>query len=85
MVSLWDETFERCLKSYTIKRTSLVPGTKGMLLQDQPPVRAIILGHGHILVGTSNGEILEVGKDGPIDILVQVSCITLSLMLLLKL
>ncbi|KAL0170593.1 hypothetical protein M9458_035189, partial [Cirrhinus mrigala] len=39
---------------------------------DNPSIRAISLGHGHILVGTKNGEILEVDKNGPITLLVQV-------------
>ena len=73
VVSLWDDQFERCLKTYALKRGSLAPGTKGLLVQDSPPVRAIVLGHGFILVGTKNGEILEISKDGPINILVQVS------------
>lgn len=49
----------------------------GLLLEDNPSIRAISLGHGHILVGTKNGEILEVDKSGPITLLVQVrvSCI----------
>ena len=34
-----------------------------------------MLGHGFILVGTKNGEILEISKDGPINILVQVKFI----------
>ena len=71
-VSLWDDQFERSLKAYAIKRSALSPGTRGMLQQDLPAVRAIVLGHGHILVGTKNGEVLEVSKDGPINILVQV-------------
>ena len=72
VVSLWDEQFERCLKSYSIKRAALAAGTKGMLVKDSPAVRAIVLGHGHILVGTRNGEILELSKEGPIHILIQV-------------
>lgn len=44
----------------------------GLLLEDNPSVRAISLGHGHILVGTKNGEILEVDKSGPVTLLVQV-------------
>lgn len=49
----------------------------GLLLEDNPSIRAISLGHGHILVGTKNGEILEVDKGGPITLLVQVriSCV----------
>ncbi|KTF91366.1 hypothetical protein cypCar_00030526, partial [Cyprinus carpio] len=72
IVALWDDTFERCLKTYAIKRAVLAPGSKGLLLEDNPSIRAISLGHGHILVGTKNGEILEVDKNGPITLLVQV-------------
>ncbi|XP_016101621.1 echinoderm microtubule-associated protein-like 5 [Sinocyclocheilus grahami] len=72
IVALWDDTFERCLKTYAIKRAVLAPGSKGLLLEDNPSIRAISLGHGHILVGTKNGEILEVEKNGPITLLVQV-------------
>uniref|UniRef100_A0A8C0VBT1 Echinoderm microtubule-associated protein-like 5 n=1 Tax=Cyanistes caeruleus TaxID=156563 RepID=A0A8C0VBT1_CYACU len=71
VVALWDDTFERCLKTYAIKRAALAPGSKGLLLEDNPSIRAISLGHGHILVGTKNGEILEVDKSGPITLLVQ--------------
>lgn len=71
MVALWDDSFERCLKTYAIKRADLAPGSKGLLLEDNPSIRAISLGHGHILVGTKNGEILEVDKSGPITLLVQ--------------
>ncbi|KFO18258.1 Echinoderm microtubule-associated protein-like 5 [Fukomys damarensis] len=71
IVALWDDSFERCLKTYAIKRASLAPGSKGLLLEDNPSIRAISLGHGHILVGTKNGEILEVDKSGPITLLVQ--------------
>ena len=72
VVSLWDDQFERCLKTYTIKRSSLAPDTRGMLVAESPAVRAIVLGHGRILVGTKNGEILEVSKEGQLGILVQV-------------
>nr|XP_046163640.1 echinoderm microtubule-associated protein-like 5 isoform X2 [Oncorhynchus gorbuscha] len=71
IVALWDDTFERCLKTYAIKRAVLAPGSKGLLLEDNPSIRAISLGHGYILVGTKNGEILEVDKSGPITLLVQ--------------
>ncbi|MGH0174886.1 UNVERIFIED_CONTAM: hypothetical protein FKN15_069133 [Acipenser sinensis] len=71
VVALWDDTFERCLKTYAVKRAVLAPGSKGLLLEDNPSIRAISLGHGHILVGTKNGEILEVDKSGPITLLVQ--------------
>ncbi|XP_026875403.2 echinoderm microtubule-associated protein-like 5 isoform X1 [Electrophorus electricus] len=71
LVALWDDAFERCLKTYVIKRAVLAPGSKGLLLEDNPSIRAISLGHGHMLVGTKNGEILEVDKSGPITLLVQ--------------
>ncbi|XP_048456948.1 echinoderm microtubule-associated protein-like 6 [Rhincodon typus] len=71
IVELWDDIFERCLKTYAIKRPALSPGSKGLLLEDNPSLRAITLGHGHILVGTKNGEILEIDKSGPITLLVQ--------------
>ncbi|XP_045677967.1 echinoderm microtubule-associated protein-like 5 isoform X1 [Phyllostomus hastatus] len=71
IVALWDDSFERCLKTYAIKRAALAPGSKGLLLEDNPSIRAISLGHGHILVGTKNGEILEVDKSGPVTLLVQ--------------
>lgn len=29
IVALWDDTFERCLKTYAIKRSVLAPGSKG--------------------------------------------------------
>lgn len=48
----------------------------GLLLEDNPSIRAITLGHGHILVGTKNGEILEIDKSGPMTLLVQV-CVCL--------
>uniref|UniRef100_H3AR31 EMAP like 6 n=1 Tax=Latimeria chalumnae TaxID=7897 RepID=H3AR31_LATCH len=71
VVELWDEMFERCLKTYAIKRAALSSGSKGLLLEDNPSIRAITLGHGHILVGTKNGEILEIDKSGPMTLLVQ--------------
>uniref|UniRef100_A0AAZ3QS25 Echinoderm microtubule-associated protein-like 6 n=1 Tax=Oncorhynchus tshawytscha TaxID=74940 RepID=A0AAZ3QS25_ONCTS len=71
VVELWDDMFERCLKTYAIKRSSLTASSKGLLLEDNPSIRAITLGHGHILVGTKNGEILEIDKSGPMTLLVQ--------------
>jgi len=44
----------------------------GLLLEDNPSIRAITLGHGHLLVGTKNGEVLEIDKTGPMTLLVQV-------------
>ncbi|KAL5008221.1 hypothetical protein ScPMuIL_013802 [Solemya velum] len=71
VVGLWDEVFERCLKTYAIKRNAIAQGSRGMLIHESPAVRAIVLGHGKILLGTKNGEILEVDKAGPMTILTQ--------------
>lgn len=32
VVELWDDMFERCLKTYAIKRAVLSPSSKGMFL-----------------------------------------------------
>ena len=76
-VGLWDDQFDRCLKTYTIKQSSLNPGPgdadAGMLVLANPAVRAIVLGHGKILVGTKAGDILEIDKAGPMTLLSQVS------------
>ncbi|XP_029706344.1 echinoderm microtubule-associated protein-like 6 isoform X7 [Takifugu rubripes] len=71
VVELWDDMFDRCLKTYAIKRAALSPSSKGLLLEDNPSIRAITLGHGHILLGTKNGEILEIDKSGLMTVLVQ--------------
>ena len=72
VVCLWDDQFERSLKNYSIKRSALVAGTRGILVKDNPAVRSVVLGHGHILVGTKNGDILEISKEGAMNMLVQV-------------
>lgn len=107
IVELWDDMFERCLKTYAIKRAALSPSSKGfahlvsdsirfsclrlaslcellfpsclsgLLLEDNPSIRAITLGHGRILLGTKNGEILEIDKSGPMTLLVQVRLLPL--------
>ena len=75
VVGLWNDQFEQCLKTYSIKKESVSPESRGMLMADSPTVRAIVLGHGKILVGTKNGEIIEVDKAGPLTILTQVCII----------
>ncbi|GFO09566.1 echinoderm microtubule-associated protein-like 6 [Plakobranchus ocellatus] len=82
VVGLWDDQFERCLKTYQIKRSSQAPGTAGLLVQESPSVRAIVLGHGKILVGTHSGEVMEIDKAGPMTILAQVSDKEISLRVL---
>ncbi|KAK3093757.1 hypothetical protein FSP39_019782 [Pinctada imbricata] len=71
VIGLWDDQFERCLKTYTIQKSAITKESKGMLVSETPSIRAIVLGHGKILVGTKNGEILEVDKGGPMTILTQ--------------
>lgn len=55
IVALWDENFSRCLKTYKIAKASLEKGS--ILAQDFPPVRAVALGQGKILVGTRTSEV----------------------------
>ncbi|KAF3830940.1 hypothetical protein GH733_002178, partial [Mirounga leonina] len=62
--------FQISIGNFKSRRTSPF-NISGLLLEDNPSIRAISLGHGHILVGTKNGEILEVDKSGPITLLVQ--------------
>ncbi|GFS05106.1 echinoderm microtubule-associated protein-like 6 [Elysia marginata] len=71
VVGLWDDQFERCLKTYQIKRSALAPNTAGVLVKESPSIRAIVLGHGKILVGTNSGEVMEIDKAGPMTILTQ--------------
>lgn len=71
MIALWDEVYERCLKTYTVKKSSLSHDSHGTLTSDMPAIRSVVLGHGHILAGTKNSEILEIDKSGPIKLLVQ--------------
>ncbi|XP_046848411.1 echinoderm microtubule-associated protein-like 6 [Xenia sp. Carnegie-2017] len=72
VIGLWDQNFSRCLKTYKIARSSLRSGIASCsLLADSPPVRAISLGQGKVLVGTTNSEILEIDKTGPITVLIQ--------------
>ena len=73
LVCLFDETFERCLKTFSVKRSALTTESRGTLVSDLPAVRSAVLGHGFILVGTKDGEILELEKSGPVTLLVQVS------------
>lgn len=70
IVSVEKHTFWNYLNF--IPTTTFPFNISGLLLEDNPSIRAISLGHGHILVGTKNGEILEVDKSGPITLLVQV-------------
>jgi len=72
VVCLYDENFDRCLKNFPVKRSSLTSESRGTLVSDSPAIRSAVLGHGYILIGTKNGEILELEKSGPITLLAQV-------------
>ena len=73
VIGLWDDQFERCLKTYAIQKDAITADSKGILTASSPAVRALVLGHGKILVGTMNGEILEVDKAGPMTMIAQAS------------
>jgi len=34
-VELWDDMFDRCLKTYAIKRAALSPGSKGKAVDER--------------------------------------------------
>lgn len=70
-IVLWDAQFGQ-IRKYTLNKKSLSKQTKGMLLSENPSVRAISLGSKKILIGTKNGEILDIDKDGTMSIVVQV-------------
>ncbi|XP_047132983.1 echinoderm microtubule-associated protein-like 6 isoform X1 [Hydra vulgaris] len=75
LVCLWDDVMSRCLKSYKVNKANLASGqSKDVLVYDNPPIRAVTLGQGKILIGTKNGEILEIDKAGPLTSLVQGHC-----------
>lgn len=69
-VALWDATFTTCVKQYPIKKSVLVPGSPPMF-DDQPTVRAVTLAKGRIYAGTSGGEIVQIDKDGPCQVIIQ--------------
>ena len=54
-VALWDEGFQNCLKTYQLHSSAIEGG--GQLFMDLPPIRALALGQGRILVGTKNSEV----------------------------
>ena len=56
-VCLWDEAFQNCLKTYDLASTAITSGGGAKLVMDHPPVRALALGQGKILVGTKNSEV----------------------------
>ena len=57
VVCLWDETFTNSLKTYQL-HTSAIEGGRA-LHSDLPPIRALVMGQGKILVGTRNSEVRD--------------------------
>lgn len=71
-IILWDEKFDEKMKhKYDLDKNSLSKQTKGVLLFDKPSVRAICYAYKKILIGTKNGEIIYIDKNGVISILTQ--------------
>ncbi|KAL5463172.1 hypothetical protein EMCRGX_G032049 [Ephydatia muelleri] len=70
LVILWDEQFKNRLKSYQIVSSGLVEGSI-KLFADFPPIKSIVVGDTHFLVGTKNSEVVEIDKNGPIKVLIQ--------------
>ena len=56
VVRLWDESFSSCLKTYQLHSSAIEEG-RGRLFADLPPIRALSLGQGKILVGTKHSEV----------------------------
>lgn len=56
VVCLWDETFTHTLKTYQLHSSAIQEGG-GVLHSDLPPIRALVMGQGKILVGTRNSEV----------------------------
>ena len=55
VVCLWDESFSNTLKTYQLHSSAIEGGAA--LHSDLPPIRALVLGQGKILVGTKNSEV----------------------------
>ena len=71
-VCLWDEAFQNCLKTYDLASTAITSGGGAKLVMDHPPVRALALGQGKILVGTKNSEVrLPFSSNSPMCACVQ--------------
>lgn len=70
-IILWNSQFVQVHK-YTLNKSSLSKKSKGILLNDNPSVRAINFASKKILIGTKNGEIIDIEKDGSMNIVIQV-------------
>jgi WD40 repeat protein len=69
-IILWNNQFTQIHK-YNLNRASLSKNSKGILLYDLPSIRAICLASKKILIGTKNGEIIDIDKDGIMSIIIQ--------------
>ena len=70
-IILWNGEFSQIHK-YSLNKSSLSTNSNGILLFDNPSVRAICLASKKILIGTKNGEIIDIDKDGVMNIVIQV-------------
>jgi hypothetical protein len=70
-IVLWNDQFTNQLKKYTIDKASKL---KGVLFEDKPSIRSICLANTFkkIIVGTNKGEIIDIDRDGSMEILFQV-------------
>ncbi len=71
-IILWNSQFNQ-IHTYSLNKNSLSKQSKGVLLSDQPSIRAICLAAKKILIGTKNGEIIDIDKDGVMNIVTQVN------------
>ena len=71
IINLWNADCSEKLKDYDIKIENIDEESPGILLSDNPPIRTIVMGHGALLAGSKNGEIMEIDREGPIKVLVQ--------------
>jgi microtubule-associated protein-like 6 len=69
-IVLWNSDFAQIHK-YVLNKASLSKQSKGVLLRDNPSIRAICLASKKILIGTNSGDILDIDKDGVMSIIVQ--------------
>ncbi|CAF1527998.1 unnamed protein product, partial [Didymodactylos carnosus] len=69
-IILWDPEFQKNIKTYELIKKNILPDSKGTIIEEYPAVRAVTLTR-RIVVGTKNGEILEIEKDGKIKVPVE--------------
>ena len=71
MIVLWNIDCTEKMREYEIKVENISEESHGTLLADCPPIRTIVMGHGALLAGSKNGEIMEIDREGPIKVLAQ--------------